>query len=65
MKTTLDIDDTVMAELKREATRQGRTMSDLVETGVAFAASLPTKARCYPCPADIPQWRHTRRYCRS
>ncbi len=31
MKTTLNIDDTVMAQLKREAARQGRTMSELVE----------------------------------
>jgi hypothetical protein len=34
MKTTLSIDDTVMAQLKREAARQGRTMSDLVETAL-------------------------------
>jgi plasmid stability protein len=34
MKTTLNIDDTVFAELKREAARQGRTMSDLVETAL-------------------------------
>jgi hypothetical protein len=34
MKTTLNIDDTVMAELKREAARQGRTMSDLVESAL-------------------------------
>ena len=34
MKTTLTIDDTVMAELKREAARQGRTMSELVETAL-------------------------------
>jgi hypothetical protein len=34
MKTTLDIDDTVMAQLKREAARQGRTMSELVETAL-------------------------------
>jgi hypothetical protein len=34
MNTTFDIDDTVMAELKREAARQGRTMSDLVETAL-------------------------------
>ena len=34
MKTTLNIDDTVMARLKREAARQGRTMSDLVETAL-------------------------------
>jgi metal-responsive CopG/Arc/MetJ family transcriptional regulator len=33
-KTTLNIDDTVMAELKREAARQGRTMSELVETAL-------------------------------
>jgi plasmid stability protein len=33
-KTTLNIDDTVMAQLKREAARQGRTMSELVETAL-------------------------------
>lgn len=34
MKTTLNIDDGVMRELKREAARQGRTMSELVETAL-------------------------------
>ena len=34
MKTTLNIDDTVMMQLKREAARQRRTMSDLVETAL-------------------------------
>lgn len=34
MKTTLNIDDTVMRQLKREAARQRRTMSDLVETAL-------------------------------
>jgi Ribbon-helix-helix protein, copG family len=34
MKTTLNIDKTVMAELRREAARQGRTMSELVETAL-------------------------------
>jgi Ribbon-helix-helix protein, copG family len=34
MKTTLNIDDTVMAELKQEAARQGRTMSELVESAL-------------------------------
>ena len=33
-KTTLNIDDTVMAELKREAARQGRTMSEMVESAL-------------------------------
>lgn len=31
MKTTLEIDKTVITQLKREAARQGRTMSHLVE----------------------------------
>ncbi len=34
VKTTLNIDDAVMARLKREAARQGRTMSELVETAL-------------------------------
>jgi hypothetical protein len=34
MKTTLNIEDTVMAQLKQEAVRQGRTMSELVETAL-------------------------------
>jgi hypothetical protein len=34
IKTTLNIDDSVMGTLKREAQRQGRTMSELVETAL-------------------------------
>ncbi len=34
MKTTLSIDDQVMKQLKQEAARQGRTMSELVETAL-------------------------------
>jgi hypothetical protein len=34
MKTTLNIDDTVMTALRREAARSGRTMSELVETAL-------------------------------
>jgi plasmid stability protein len=34
MKTTLKIDDSVMARLRREAARTGRTMSELVETAL-------------------------------
>lgn len=34
MKTTLTIDDRVMARLKQEAARSGRTMSELVETAL-------------------------------
>ena len=34
IKTTLNIDDTVMARLRREAARRQRTMSELVEAGL-------------------------------
>ena len=34
MKTTLNIDENVMARLKRESIRTGRTMSELVETAL-------------------------------
>jgi hypothetical protein len=34
MKTTLNIDDTVMARLREEAARRGTTMSELVEAGL-------------------------------
>jgi hypothetical protein len=34
MKTTLNIDDSVMTQLKHEAVRQDRTMSELVETAL-------------------------------
>lgn len=41
MKTTLIIDDTVMRQLKREAARQGRTMSELVETALRLLFRAP------------------------
>ncbi len=34
MKTTFNIDDNLMAQLKQEAARQGRTMSEPVETAL-------------------------------
>ena len=34
MKTTLQIDDRIMVRLKREAARQNKTMSELVETAL-------------------------------
>lgn len=51
MKTTLNIDDTVMAELKREAVRQGRTMSELVETALRLLLHAPRKRKGLP---DLP-----------
>jgi hypothetical protein len=48
MKTTLNIDDTVMAELEREAARQGRTMSEIVET--ALRLMLHKQSNSQPLP---------------
>jgi hypothetical protein len=48
MKTTLNIDETVMAQLRREAARQGRTMSELVET------ALRNLFRSSRRPAELP-----------
>ena len=45
MKTTLNIDETVFAELKREATRQGRTMSELVEMALRLMLSSERSRR--------------------
>jgi hypothetical protein len=51
MKTTLNIDETVMGELKREAARQGRTMSELVETALRlFFRSQRKRASLPPLP---------------
>jgi hypothetical protein len=47
-KAALNIDDTVMAELKREATRRGRTMSELVETALRLLLRAQRKQRPIP-----------------
>jgi Arc/MetJ family transcription regulator len=54
MKTTLNIDDTVMAELKREAARQGRTMSELVETALRLLLRSQRKRESFPA---LPRFR--------
>ena len=52
MKTTLNIDDAVMARLKREAARQGRTMSELVETALRSLFQAQKKpATLVPLPS--------------
>jgi hypothetical protein len=48
MKTTLNIDDTVMAQLKREAARQGRTMSELVEMALRLLFRAQRKRETLP-----------------
>ena len=52
MKTTLNIDDRVMARLKREAARSGRTMAELVETALRLLLqSKPDKTKLFPLPS--------------
>jgi hypothetical protein len=48
MKTTLTIDDQVFALLKRESARQGRTMSELVETALRLLLRPPRKREPLP-----------------
>ncbi len=48
MKTTLNIDDTVMNTLKREAVRQGRTMSELVEAALRLLFREQKRVRKLP-----------------
>ena len=48
MKTTLNIDDTVMAEFKREAARQNRTMSEMVETALRLLLRSQRKRGAVP-----------------
>lgn len=53
MKTTLQIDDGVMRRLKREAARQRRTMSELVE--VALRRMLDAREPAARLP-DLPSF---------
>ena len=48
MKTTLNIDDSVMVRLKREAAKQGRTMSELMETALRLLFKSQREARDLP-----------------
>lgn len=51
MKTTLNIDDSVMARLRKEAARSGRTMSELVETALrSLLQSRRTSTDLPPLP---------------
>ena len=53
LKTTLNIDDTVMARLRRESVRQGRTMSELVEAALRLlfqSGKRKSKPKLRPLP---------------
>lgn len=45
IKTTVNIDETVMTRLRRESARQGRTMSELVEAGLRLLFSSGREKR--------------------
>jgi hypothetical protein len=56
MKTTLNIDDTVMQRLREEAARQRRTMSELVEAGLRrILEERPAAAESRP--PELPRWK--------
>ncbi len=51
MKTTLVIDDAVLAKLRREAARDGKTISELVEAALRlFLERRPPSAAVPPLP---------------
>jgi len=55
MKTTLNIDDSVMQRLREEAARQGRTMSELVEAGLRRVLDEPEQ-NVDEVREPLPQW---------
>ena len=57
MKTTLNIDDSVMQRLREEAARRGTTMSALVEAGLRRVLA-PSVATSEPLPhlPPLPTW---------
>lgn len=58
MKTTLNIDDTVMQRLREEAARRETTMSALVEAGLrlVLAAAATAEDDRGPLP-ELPRWK--------
>ncbi len=52
MKTTLNIDDSVMQRLREEAARRGTTMSALVEAGLRRVLAPPEAEA--GSPEDLP-----------
>jgi plasmid stability protein len=55
MKTTLNIDDSVMQRLRETAARQGRTMSELVEAGLRRVLD-DAEERGDQVREPLPQW---------
>ena len=56
MKTTLNIDDSVMQRLREEAVRRGTTMSTLVEAGLRRLLAAPEVEDASETPRPLPSW---------
>ena len=58
MKTTLNIDETMMQRLREEAARRGTTISALVDAGLrrVLAERAPSERKSDPLP-PLPVWR--------
>jgi len=56
MKTTLNIDDSVMAKLREEAARRGTTMSALVEAGLRRVLEEDTIEPARRQRKKLPSW---------
>lgn len=58
MKTTLNIDDTVMRRLREEAARRNTTMSALVEAGLRLVLATGGAAGNDRTPlSELPSWK--------
>jgi hypothetical protein len=57
VKTTLIIDDSVMAKLRREAARRGCTMSELVETALRLLLKSEQAGETRAKLPPLPSWR--------
>ena len=57
MKTTLNIDDTLMRRLQEEAARRGTTVSSLVEAGIRLVLDERAEAETERARTKLPIWR--------
>lgn len=56
MKTTLNIADPIMIRLKQEAARQGKTMSDLVESALRLFLARSSSEPVEQSLPDLPSF---------
>ena len=57
MKTTLNVDDNVMRQLKETAARRQTTMSAIVEAGIRRILAEPVTVEDPPELQPLPTWR--------